>query len=66
MKKVKLNNLHNVITLKKLIFIVENFVSCKVCCIIKFINFKNKRLAIRKSFILIFVFIDICEKLSIS
>ena len=66
MRKTKLNNLHNVTTLKKLIFIVENFVSCKVCCIIKLINFKNKRLAIRKSFILIFVFIDICEKLSIS
>ena len=70
MNKTKLKNFYKIITLKKfifiVIFIVENSTFCKVCFTTKLINAKNRMLTTRKLFILIFVFIDICEKLSIS
>ena len=66
MNKIKLKNLYKIITLKKLIFIVENFTFCKVCFTTKLINAKNRMLTTRKLFILILIFIDIYEKLSIS
>ena len=66
MNKVKLKNFHKIITLKKFIFIVENFTFCKVCFITKLINAKNRMLTTRKFFILILIFIDICEEFSAS
>ena len=66
MNKIKLKNFHKIITLKKFIFIVENFTFCKVCFTTKLINAKNRILTTRKFFILILIFIDICEKLSVS
>ena len=66
MNKVKLKNFHKIITLKKLIFIVENFTFCKMCFTTKLINAKSRVLTTRKLFILILIFIDICEKFSVS
>ena len=39
--KIKLKNFHKIITLKKLIFIVENFTFCKMYFITKLINAKS-------------------------
>ena len=66
MSKIKLKNFHKIITLKKFIFIVENLTFCKVCFTTKLINARSRVLTTRKLFILILIFIDICEKLSAS
>ena len=66
MSKIKLRNLHKIITLKKSISIVENDTSCQVCCTIKLINARSRKIVIRKSHILALMFIDICEELSTS
>ena len=66
MGKAKLGNLHNVTTLKKPIPIVEDPTPCKVCCTTKLTNSRNKRLAIRKPFVLALVSIDICGELPTS
>ena len=66
MNKIKLKNFHKIITLKKSIFIVENFTFCKVCFITKLTNAKSQVLTTRKLFILILIFIDIYEEFSIS
>ena len=66
MSKIKLKNFHKIITLKKSISIVENFTLCKVCFTTKLTNARSRMLATRKFFILTLIFIDICEKLSVS
>ena len=66
MNKIKLKNFHKIITLKKFIFIIKNFTFYKMCFTTKLINAKSQMLTTRKFFILILIFIDICEKLSIS
>ena len=66
MSKVKLKNFHKIITLKKFIFIVEDFTFCRVCFTTKLINAKSRVLTTRKLFILALIFIDICEELSVS
>ena len=65
MNKIKLKIFYKIITLKKFIFIVENFTFCKMYFITKLINAKNRILTTRKLFILILIFIDIYKKLLI-
>ena len=49
LNSAKLKSLHKVTTLKKLISIIKNNDSCKVCAIIKMINKRNRHLTERKT-----------------
>ena len=61
LKSTKLQNLHKITTLKTFVFIIERNNSCEICAFIKMINKRNYQLIERKFYILILMFIDICD-----
>jgi len=66
LKSAKLRQLHKIITLKKSIFINDNHENvCEICALIKFINKWEHNVNNWKTSILTFIFINICESLSL-
>jgi len=60
----KLRKLHKIIILLKLVSIVKNIKNlCEVCALIKLYNKRNYYINKRKTIILTFILIDICESL---
>ena len=66
LKSTNLRNLHKITILKTFVFIIERNNSCKIYAFIKMINKRNHQLIERKFHILILMFIDICDFLSLS
>jgi len=66
LESAKLRQLHKIITLKKSIFINDNHENvCEICALIKFINKREHNVNDQKTSILTFIFINICESLSL-
>ncbi len=66
LESAKLCQLHKIIILKKSIFINDNHENvCKICALIKFINKQKHNVSDWKTSILTFIFINICESLSL-
>ncbi len=66
LKSAKLRQLHKIIILKKSIFINDNHENvCEICALIKFINKWEHNVNNWKTSILTFIFINICESLSL-
>ncbi len=66
LESAKLRQLHKIITLKKSIFINDSHENvCEICALIKFINKREHNVSDQKTSILILIFIDICESLSL-
>ncbi len=66
LESAKLHQLHKIITLKKPIFINNSHKNvCEICAFIKFINKQEHNINDQKTSILILIFIDICESLSL-
>jgi len=66
LRVIKLRKLYKIITLQKLILIVESVEnSYKICALIKLCNKRNHYVSKRKVLILTLVFIDICDSLSL-
>ncbi len=66
LESAKLRQLHKIITLKKSIFINDSHKNvCEICAFIKFINKWEHNVNNRKTSILILIFINICESLSL-
>ncbi len=67
LESAKLRQLHKIITLKKSIFINDSHKNvCEICALIKFINKWEHNVSDWKTSILTFIFINICESLSLS
>jgi len=67
LESAKLRQLHKIITLKKSILINNSHENvCEICALIKFINKREYNISDQKTSILTFIFIDICESLSLS
>ncbi len=67
LESAKLHQLHKIITLKKSIFINDSHKNvCKIRALIKFINKQEHNISDWKTSILTFIFINICESLSLS
>ncbi len=66
LESAKLRQLHKIIILKKSIFINNSHKNvCEICALIKFINKREHNVSDWKTSILILIFIDICESLSL-
>jgi len=66
LESAKLRQLHKIITLKKSILINNSHENvCKICALIKFINKQEHNVKNQKTSILTFIFINICESLSL-
>ncbi len=66
LESAKLRQLHKIITLKKPIFINNSHENvCEICALIKFINKREHNISNQKTSILTFIFINICESLSL-
>ncbi len=66
LESIKLHQLHKIITLKKSIFINNSHENvCEICALIKFINKREYNVSDWKTNILTFIFINICESLSL-
>ncbi len=66
LESAKLRQLHKIITLKKSIFINNSHENvCEICALIKFINKWKHNVSNWKTSILTFIFINICESLSL-
>ncbi len=67
LESAKLRQLHKIITLKKSILINDSHENvCEICALIKFINKWEHNISNQKTSILTFIFINICESLSLS
>ena len=66
LKSIKLRNLHKIMILKTLVFIIKRNNLCKIYAFIKTINKRNHQLIKRKSYILILMFINIYDFLFFS
>ncbi len=65
LESAKLRQLHKIITLKKSILINDSHENvCEICALTKFINKREHNVNDRKTSILTFIFINICESLS--
>ena len=65
LESAKLHQLYKIITLKKSILINNSHENvCEICALIKFINKWEHNVSNRKTSILTFIFINICESLS--
>ncbi len=66
LESAKLRQLHKIITLKKSILINNSHKNvCEICALIKFINKREYNVSNWKTSILILIFINICESLSL-